>query len=159
MSHASRETFDQIKAEGILSAMRQEVYEALWTHEHKRDIGLTHNEVSHHVAEANDFRPDYRNNTVARLCELEQMGAVARVGEITCPLSGFTATTWRTLNQMPHALPKKERVCVWLLLDPKQPEAVWAFLKKKEAVDYRRDRPWKLLYAVEAKEPKSKRKA
>lgn len=117
MSRASVETYRRIEAEGVLSVRRWQVYTALWRHELERpDLGLTHNEISNYVAEIHQFPEGYRNNTVARLCELEQQGVVCRVGELTCPRSGDLCTTWMTVNRMPVELRRPTKRRFWLLL-------------------------------------------
>ncbi len=119
MSRASVETYRRIETEGVLSERRWQVYTALWLHENERPgIGLTHNEVSHYVTEIHEFPEGYRNNTVARLCELEKQLVVRRTGDMECPRSHDLCTTWMTVDRMPIDAERNERKHFWLLLYP-----------------------------------------
>jgi hypothetical protein len=108
MSRASLETFHKIKSDGTLSKRRLETFASLLQGEKNSTFGLTHNEIGVIASRSGLFPPDYRNNVVARLCELEAQGVVRRVLDTsTCPISKETCTTWETVDFEPTKLTRK----------------------------------------------------
>lgn len=91
----------------MLSAKRWQAYDALY-----RSQGcLTHNELQARIDEefygdATHGRAVYRNNIVARLGELRDMGVVVEVGEKECSISGMTCIAWDVTDKLPRKLPK-----------------------------------------------------
>jgi hypothetical protein len=121
MSRASIETYQKITYDGTLSERRWQVYSALWKHEEERpDLGLTHNEISKLVLSMYTFPDGYRNNTVARLCELEKQGVVRRVGELTCPVSKELCTTWKTCDSLPKQVTREHKRRFFIVVYPEE---------------------------------------
>jgi hypothetical protein len=110
MSIASVKTFREITENGLLSLRRRQVYTAIHEMEKEKKTPYTMGEVAWKVANNYKFPKNYRHNTIARLCELEEAGVVERVGERKCTFSGHLCTTWRTVNALPIKKKKKKKV-------------------------------------------------
>lgn len=110
MSRPSIDTFRRIVDSGLIVKRRLQVFKALWKHEEERSRGLTHNEIWKYVQSYHTFPEGYRNNVVARLCELKQQGVVDEIeDEFICPISDYPCSTWRTMNKMPIAYRRPEK--------------------------------------------------
>lgn len=93
----SREAYAVIHASGLLSAARWAVYEHLFHHG-----PLTRNELDRGIA-GDRPNPSYSR----RLTELERQGAIRRVGERACKVTGFRSELWDVTSQVPTKLPKR----------------------------------------------------
>ena len=100
MRQTSIDAYNQIKAEGLLSKRRFEVYQIL-----AHNGPMTAHEV---VSIARDKYP-YANQTGfnARLSELQTLGCIKTVGEKINPISGKFNTLWETTDGLPVE-PKKK---------------------------------------------------
>lgn len=104
----SREAYDRIKAEGLLSERRFEVYEITFLH----GPG-TAGELSQHTHKQN------RNNFATRLTELRHQGVVREVGERECKVTGYTAIVWEVTDDLPVPF-KRETKAKFLDLTPEE---------------------------------------
>jgi len=110
----SKEAYERIKREGWLSKKRWEAYDALY----RSDGSLTHNELQQFIERENGgLNRLYRNNIVARLGELRDLGTVYETGERKCSISGMTCITWDVTENMPTEMEKVEREVFWAVFD------------------------------------------
>ena len=96
----SIETYHKIKAEGLLSKKRQEVYDVLF------ESG---------PGTAMELRRFFPKGTVdsqirARLNELRQMGCAYEVRERPCTITGQTVIEWDVTPNLPTKLDKPKKV-------------------------------------------------
>lgn len=107
MRSTSLAAYITIRDTNLLSAKRWQAYDALY----RSPGSLTHNELQARIDEefygdATHGRAVYRNNIVARLGELRDMGVVVEVGEKECSISGMTCIAWDVTDKLPRKLTK-----------------------------------------------------
>lgn len=103
----SLEAYNMIKDNGWLSAKRWQAYDALF---HSKG-NLTHNELQAEIEKkvSPNNRLIYRNNIVARLGELRQMGVVDEKGERKCRISGMNCIIWDVNDKLPTKTIRRDR--------------------------------------------------
>jgi hypothetical protein len=102
MRNTSLDAYERIKAEGLLSRRRFEVYE----------IVTLHGPVTAHrmVKFARSKYPEANQTGFnARLSELEEMGCITTVGEEINPVSGKSNLLWAVTGKLPTVLRKSEK--------------------------------------------------
>lgn len=102
MRSTSIATYNEIKASGLLSKRRFEVYDTLFHHG-----PMTANDLVRHFKAQN---PD-ANQTGwnARFSELERMGAIKEVGTKKDLVSGNDCTLWDVTSELPVKLEKSSK--------------------------------------------------
>ena len=96
----SRDAYNEIKSNGMLSKRRMEAYEVLFNYG-----PMTSNEVFQLVNVNGD--PNYRHNTNARMAELRTLGVIAEKGTKQCSISGNNCILWEVTSNIPMPPPKK----------------------------------------------------
>lgn len=96
----SIEAYQQIEAEGLLSAMRFKVYSALFHHG-----PATAAELSSTFPRSKGGRGE-AGNVHARLTELEERGVARELGERKCTVTSRNVIVWDVTDQLPRD-PKK----------------------------------------------------
>lgn len=96
----SIEAYQEIKANGLLSRRRFQVYETL----HLAPLPLTAMETARRILGVLD------HSISPRFAELKQQGVIEECGERPCRITGRTAILWRTTSELPVALKKWERI-------------------------------------------------
>ena len=87
----SAETYRAIKAEGLLSKRRMQVYEFIY-----KNGPCTLKQICKALVTNHN-----QSSFPGRVTELTQMGAVVDVGETTCEDTGRKVTLWQTTNKIP----------------------------------------------------------
>lgn len=87
----SIDILNKIKAEGLLSARRLQVYEHLFFYG-----PMTAMEVFKALK--------VNTNQSGRFTELKKMGVISDMGEVECPVTGRTVTLWGVTNNLPDKL-------------------------------------------------------
>ncbi len=99
----SAQAYETIKANGLLSKRRFEVYDIL-----HRKGPLTAHEI---VDIAREFYPKTNQTSFnARLSELEDAGVVDQVGEKVNPISGMRNTLWAANGNLPRKQTQREKL-------------------------------------------------
>jgi hypothetical protein len=88
-SHAA---YEEIRARGLLSEMRLNVYSYLY-----RNGPMTAGELAAGMMRSNEPHPSYHR----RLHELEKLGVAFRHGERPCRVTGFNAEVWDVNDKLP----------------------------------------------------------
>jgi hypothetical protein len=101
MRKTSLQTYRQIESEGLLSALRFEVYSAIY----RAEEPITQGECW-----ATYFPHRQRHDVAPRFAELEARGVIASVGERVCRVTGRRCMVWATTNNLPKEPPKKAKV-------------------------------------------------
>lgn len=96
----SREAYERIKTEGLLSQLRFEVYEALFDHG-----PATAGELWDRF-----FNGRQRSSVSARMRELERFGVIRERCTRACGLTGKTAIVWEITGDLPRSVEKVEGV-------------------------------------------------
>ena len=97
----SIDCYEQIKAEGLLSKRRMEVYEMLFQHG-----AMTANEI---VRKSKKVYPNTNASSFnARLSELKARGAIIEVGEKKDAVSGNNCFVWDLTDKLPTKPNKRE---------------------------------------------------
>lgn len=92
----SIEAYNTIKANGLLSERRFEVYEALYF------FGpMTQTQVSARIKHA------LAHSITPRFAELKHMGVIIEVGEVICETTGMNVILWDVTKNLPTPLDKK----------------------------------------------------
>jgi len=100
MRDTSEEAFRAIKSDGLLSKMRQQVYEYLY------HCGpATGAEIDRELKMVGGGRGHYHK----RLSELERLGVAKRVGTRECKVTGRRAEMWDVTSSLPMKPPPKVR--------------------------------------------------
>lgn len=85
----SKEVYKQIKAEGLLSPLRMQVYEVV------HNLGpLTNSECAAYMR-------CQKNLTSGRLTELRDLGVIREAGTKICSQSGRNVIAWESTNELP----------------------------------------------------------
>ena len=95
----SIEVYHQIEAEGLLSALRFDVYKCLF-----HNGPLTQMETCRKMASIRQDR-----SIMPRFAELEKMGVIKIVGEKECSVTGRKVYTWDVTKNLPLKLEKPVR--------------------------------------------------
>lgn len=98
----SAQTFAEIKASGLLSNRRMQVYQILYHHG-----AMTGAQVAQ-VFKSKYGPTGHSENIRNRLTELRDMGCVVETGVVTCPISGRNVLQWQTNDEMPQKPPRKK---------------------------------------------------
>lgn len=98
--HTSIEVYHQIESEGLLSALRFDVYKTLFHHG-----PLTQMELCRKIS--NPIRQD--RSYMPRFAELKKMGVIKEVGEKVCSITGRNVLLWDVTDKLPIKLEKPER--------------------------------------------------
>lgn len=106
MRETSAVVYRQIKAEGLLSKRRMEVYNTIFEHG-----PLTCGET---VSRLQKISGVLQHSITPRFAELNTMDVIAVVGERTCAVTGRECLLWDVTNRLPKPLPKQERRRVWV---------------------------------------------
>jgi hypothetical protein len=93
----SKEAYEKIKANGLLSKKRFEVYSWLFLYG-----PATSGEVAHGVG-------GVRNNVASRMNELHQRGVVRESGTRKCKVSGQNTILWEVTESLPTEPEKREK--------------------------------------------------
>ncbi len=101
----SIETYHQIVDEGLLSPLREKVYQALFKHG-----PCTANELVYFMRQDGQ-KTKSRDYFAQRLSELRELGVVKETGKRPCRVTGRVAITWQTTNEIPKKSKKKFRIC------------------------------------------------
>ena len=97
----SIEAYHKIKENGMLSSRRWEAYEILFHHG-----PMTCGELFSKSDLVN--LKGYRQNYVARLGELRDLGVVTEVGTKKCSITGMNVILWDVTSNLPKTPEKKE---------------------------------------------------
>jgi len=97
----SIDVYNEIKASGLLSKRRLEVYEVVYG-----NGPLTANEVVEIVTKKYNRSYSSNVNAYARLNELRDSGVVAEMGVKPCPITGNNVIVWDVTDSLPAPLPK-----------------------------------------------------
>ena len=94
----SRETYFNIKENGLLSRLRFQVYDIIYQHQPitiSQMIRIAASEVTN------------TGSFTGRISELERMGLIYSVKEDECPVTGRNVIFWGTTDNLPAPLEKK----------------------------------------------------
>lgn len=106
MRETSVAVYRQIKAEGLLSRRRMEVYTCIFEHG-----PLTCGET---VDKLQRISGVLQHSITPRFAELNDMGVITIVGERMCSVTGRECLLWDVTNRLPKPLPKQDRRRVWV---------------------------------------------
>lgn len=97
----SRRAYEHMRDTGMLSQRRLEICDVLSTQR-----PLTAGQIG-------EWLRRNRNNIATRLSELEHMGAVEKIQEVICPVSGNQCWAWQLTGRQPRKYyrVKKARLC------------------------------------------------
>jgi len=98
--NTSKQVYHQIKASGVLSQRRWEVFDWLWHN------GPATGREAIRGARAADHGPVI-SQTRARLTELRDMGAIEEIGTTIDNVTGNEVILWDVTGNMPHKLPPR----------------------------------------------------
>ena len=101
MRDTSIQTLNEIKASGLLSRRRMEVYEVLFYHG-----PMTQNETVRYYQRV--YPGCNAAGWNARFAELERMNAIQEVGRKNDEISGHEVTVWDVTSRLPVPLDKKK---------------------------------------------------
>jgi len=88
--------YNEIKASGLLSKRRLEIYEVLYL-----SGPMTANEVFRALYK-NDMGPENAaSNSAARFSELRDIGVIQEIRERTCQVTGMNVIEWDVTDQLP----------------------------------------------------------
>jgi hypothetical protein len=108
--NTSREVYEQIKREGLLSQRRWQVYDTLYNHG-----PLTGAQVAKLVKAR--YGKWCESETVRnRLTELREMEAIEELDEVACPTNGRRVILFDVTNRLPRKIVKKRRKREWWLV-------------------------------------------
>lgn len=99
----SIDAYNEIKANGLLSEKRFQVYEILVDHG-----PLTGAEVSQRIRQKHG-RSTVSETVRNRLTELRDLGVVREVGQKPCPITGRTVIVWDVTKNLPEQTKKPDR--------------------------------------------------
>jgi molybdopterin/thiamine biosynthesis adenylyltransferase len=97
----SAETYQQIIAEGYISAKRLEVYKTIYKH------GQMTSAEAFLIINQNKPKKSALDQSRARFTELRDMGVLEEVCERFCKVTGRKVIVWGTTDNLPIKLPKK----------------------------------------------------
>lgn len=102
--HTSKQSYDTIKFNGLLSKRRWQVYDILF-----RDGALTGSELAlKFKKEYGVFAPS-NTNVVTRLGELRDLGVVYEVKTTICSVTGMKVILWDVTDRLPLSNIKKPK--------------------------------------------------
>jgi len=128
MRETSINAYRQIKADGLLSKARLDVYEILYDHG-----PMTAGEVFQIMRKERIGHSVVKGSVCARLTELNQMGCVNERPTRECKLTGKTAIVWALTNGLPQKVvrPKsKDQIIEELTRDNDELEEKVGYLTK-----------------------------
>lgn len=99
----SRDAYNEIRTNGLLSQRRWEVYDALY-----KWGPCTANELYAHMTLKTRSTDQSNTNVRARLNELRECAAASEVGTRACKITGCNVIVWGISGKLPVALPKRE---------------------------------------------------
>lgn len=99
----STAAYDTIKANGLLSRARFDVYQYLFV-----NGPLTRSEIDEGIRFVGKGGiKSYKSHVSARLCELREMGCVKEVGEKKCSITGMHVILWDVTKDLPRKFKRK----------------------------------------------------
>lgn len=101
MRETSIQAYRQIKQEGLLSKMRERVYDVVFHH------GPCTSAEAYTLMTKVEKAPITQSR--ARFTELRDQGVFKECGRKTCSVTGRTAILWDVTDQLPSQLPKKKK--------------------------------------------------
>lgn len=97
----SIETYHQIEAEGLLSAMRFRVYSTVF------HMGPCTSGEAFSYLQRHGFRDGPLTQSRARFTELRDLGVLQELGERPCSITGRTAILWDVTSKLPAGVLRK----------------------------------------------------
>jgi len=101
----SIDAYNEIKAKGLLSKRRMEVYSTLYHHG-----PLTANEVFKILSKNGDAATCAASNSAARFSELREMGVICEVQVRKCSVTGMNVIEWDVTPSLPRKVQKKKKL-------------------------------------------------
>jgi hypothetical protein len=101
----SRQAYETIAANDLLSERRWEVYDVLFRHG-----AMTANEVFVVLEKESAGAVCAASNSAARFSELRELGVVQELGTRVCSVTGMNVIVWGVTENLPKQLTKKERI-------------------------------------------------
>lgn len=99
MEQTSREAYTKIKASGLLSTRRFQVYEVL-----SLNGPMTGGEIWGLYLKDQDIQID---SVRPRLAELERLGVIKKIDDQPCSVTGMTCAVWTVTEDLPKELDKE----------------------------------------------------
>lgn len=101
----SIEAYNKIKADGLLSKRRFEVYSTLFKYG-----PMTANETFSKMYDKNTGPTNAASNSAARFSELRQQGVIYEVKERKCKITGMNVIEWGVTNNLPVKIKKEKKI-------------------------------------------------